>query len=197
MRQDALVPLRPVRLLLALPAALLMAGCGRERLEPPDPSRPASALNENVRTYPAAGLRFEAPDDWTFEPGQAPLVTSTADGSVTIAVWRYPRTEPLPREDAALDQAQEALVQAARRRDPSFELDDARQLRVDGAPAIQLVGTQRVAGRERRVRSTHVYAKQAEVVVDAYVAPRDFVNVDREVFRPLVRSLKIDPPRSG
>jgi hypothetical protein len=47
------------------------------------------------------------------------------------------------------------------------------------------------------VRSTHVYAKQAEVVVDAYVAPRDFVNVDREVFRPLVRSLKIDPPRSG
>lgn len=186
---------RPAHLLLALLPAVVTAGCGRDRLDPPDPTRPASALRENVRTYPAAGLRFEAPDDWTFEPGQAPLVTSTADGTVTIAVWRYPRTEPLPREDAALDEAQEALVAAARTRDPSFELDDARRLRVDGAPAIQLVGTERVAGRERRVRSTHVYAKAAEVVVDAYVAPRDFANVDREVFRPLVRSLKIDPPR--
>jgi hypothetical protein len=45
------------------------------------------------------------------------------------------------------------------------------------------------------VRSTHVYAKGAEYVIDAYVAPRDFANVDRVVFRPLVRSVKIDPPQ--
>ena len=45
------------------------------------------------------------------------------------------------------------------------------------------------------MRSTHVYAKGAEFVVDAYAAPRDFATVDRSVFRPLVRSFKIDPPQ--
>ena len=178
-------------------AAVLTAGCGRDRLEPPDPSRPASALRDAERSYPEVGLRFMAPDDWTFEPGRAPLVTSTADGTATIAVWRYPRTETLPREKADLDAAQDALVDAARQRDPRFELDEARQTEVDGAPAIVVLGTQQVAEQERRVRSTHVYAKGAEVVVDAYAAPRDFAKVDRAVFRPLVRSLKIDPPAGG
>lgn len=189
--------LRRSALLMTLAAAAAAAaGCGRERLEPPDASRPASALRDAERSYPAAGLRFEAPDDWVFDAGQEPLVASAADGTVTIAVWRYPRTEPLPRDDAALDAAEDALVEAVKVRDPGFDLDRTRRLEVDGAPAIQLLGTQRVAGRVRRVRSTHVYAKGAEVVVDAYVAPRDFANIDRFVFRPLLRSMKIDPPRS-
>ena len=44
------------------------------------------------------------------------------------------------------------------------------------------------------MRSTHVYAKCRELVVDAYAEPDDFERVDRAAFGPLVRSIKIDPP---
>ena len=177
--------------------ALAAGGCGRERIQPPDPARPATALAPAEQNFPAVGLRFRAPRDLIFEPGQAPLVTSTASGSLTVAVWRYPRAETLPRSAPSLRDARRRLVDAVRRRDGTFRLDRARRLEVDGAPALQVLGTQRVAGRERRVRSTHVYAKGAEVVVDAFSAPRDFAVVDERLFRPLVKSLKIDPPAGG
>jgi hypothetical protein len=176
--------------------AVAAGGCGRERLAVPDASRPASSLQTAQRSFPEVGVRFEAPADWTFQDGQAPLVTSTTNGTATVAVWRYPRTEPLPDADDMAD-ARDALADAARQRDPTFDLAQARIIDVDGAAAVQLVGRQRVGGRPRRVRSTHVYAKGAEVVVDAFVDPRDFEAVDRSVFRPLVRSLKIDPPAAG
>lgn len=182
---------------LAVVAAALSAGCGRDRLEPPDPTRPTASLAEVERRYPQAGLRFEAPGDIVFERGQDPLVASAASGTATVAIWRYPRTEQLPRSDAALEDAERTLVDAIKLRDPSFVLDDVERVRVDGARALQVLGTQRVLGRERRVRSTHVYAKGAEFVVDAYAAPRDFATADKGLFRPLVDSLKIDPPAEG
>jgi hypothetical protein len=109
---------RRLRSLLRARGAPSRPAAGAIASSPPDPSRPASALRDAERSYPAAGIRFQAPDDWTFEPGQAPLVTSTADGTATIAVWRYLRTEPLPREDADLADAQRRLVDAAKVRDP-------------------------------------------------------------------------------
>jgi len=145
--------------------------------------------------YPDAGVRFQAPGGWPFERGRSPLVASAASGTATVAVWRYPRSEPLPRDEAALEAAREALVDAAKSRDPRFALERSRRVEVDGAPGVELLGTESVAGYERRVRSTHVYAKGAEFVIDAYAAPRDFAAVDPEVIRPLVRSFKIDPPR--
>jgi hypothetical protein len=187
---------RPVTLPLACAAALLGAGCGAERVQPPDPSRPFAIEPPVRRAFPEAGLRFRAPGDLAFGAGRAPLVTSASTGTATIAIWRYPRSEPLPRDDAALAAAREALVRAARTRDATFDLDRSRRVRIDGAPGIELVGSERVAGRDRRVRSTHVYAKGAEVVVDAYAAPRDFAVVDRAIVGPLLRSLKLDPPRA-
>jgi hypothetical protein len=59
---------------------------------------------------------------------------------------------------------------------------------------VQIVGDQTVAGRPRRVRSTHVYTRGAELVVDQYAAPDVFGTVDRSVFVPLLRSLKIGKP---
>jgi hypothetical protein len=182
--------------LAAVVALLSSSGCGADRVTPPDASRPFSTEGPAQRAFPQAGVRFQAPADWRFDAGEAPLVASTSSGTATIAIWRYPRTEPLPRDDIALDQADGALQQAARSRDESFRVQQSRRVRVDGAGGIQLVGTERVAGRERQVRSTHVYAKGAEYVVDTYAAPRDFAVVDRTIFRPLVRSFKIDPPRS-
>ena len=182
-------------LALASAAAVLTAGCGAARLEAPDPSRPFSTGGTAVREFPVEGLRFAAPADWSFDRGQPPLVASATSGSATIAIWRYPRTEPLPRTDAELDAAGRALQDAARTRDRTFEKQVARRIRVDGARAVELVGTERVNGRPRRVRSTHVYAKGAEFVIDAYAAPRDFDIVDQSIFQPLIRSTKIDPPR--
>jgi hypothetical protein len=187
---------RPVpSLLVAL--VLLGAGCGAERVSPPDASRPFFTGQLETKAFPRAGIFFEAPRDWPFAPQADPLVGATSSGSATVAIWRYPRTEPLPADDQALQAADEQLQTAIRTRDPEFQLEGSRTVRIDGARAIEVVGTGRVAGQVRRLRSTHVYAKGAEVVVDAYAAPRDFELIDQAVFRPLLRSLRIDPPAEG
>ena len=182
--------------MLLATAALLGAGCGAERVQPPDTSQPFATQAPTQRIFPAAGVKFRAPGDLPFAPAEAPLVTTTSTGSATIAIWRYPRTEPLPRDDAALDAAEQALRRAIETRDPKFRVDRVRRVRIDGARAIEVTGTGRVAGRERRMRSTHIYAKGAEFVVDAYAAPGDFAATDRSIFGPLLASMKIDPPKA-
>ena len=44
------------------------------------------------------------------------------------------------------------------------------------------------------MRSTHVYAFGAEVVIDAFAPPEVFGQVDREAFVPVVRSLRLASP---
>ncbi|HEX8207079.1 MAG TPA: hypothetical protein VF587_13545 [Solirubrobacteraceae bacterium] len=179
---------------LAFFVPVLLAGCGRERLTPPDTVRPAAPLGTGAEAFPKDGLFLDRPGNWPFRPGRPPLVASTSNGTATVALWRYLRSEPLPRESAALETAQTSLEQAAKARDGTFELERSTRVKVDGAPGIELRGTETIAGRKRRVRSTHVYAKEAEVVLDAYAAPEDFDRVDKEVFDPIVTSLRIDPP---
>ena len=177
--------------------ACTSAGCGRERIEPPDTVRPAAPVGSAPEAFPQAGLFLDRPANWPFQPGRAPLVASASSGTATVALWRYPRTEPLPRARDALEAAQGRLEEAVKTRDPSFELDGSKRVEVDGAPGIELRGTETVAGRRRRVRSTHVYAKEAEVVLDAYAPQEEFERLDGEVFEPIVQSLRIDPPEGG
>jgi hypothetical protein len=179
---------------LALAASA--AGCGRDRLAVPDVERPAAPGAVKPLSMPKAGLSLRVPSAWHFEPGGDPLVTVGGSGTAVVAVWRYPRAEPLPRTRAELTTARKELERAVKTRDQSFELESARIIRVDGAPAIQLLGRQTVGGQPRRVRSTHAYAEGAEIVVDAYAADADFATVDSGVLRPLVRSLSIDPPQA-
>ena len=174
--------------------ACASAGCGRERIEPPDTVRPAAPVGTAPEAFPQAGLFLDRPANWPFQPGRAPLVASASSGTATVALWRYERSEPLPREGEALEAAQAALEEAVKTRDGSFELEGSKRVKVDGAPGIELRGTETVAGRRRRVRSTHVYAKEAEVVLDAYAPEEEFQRLDAEVFEPIVRSLRIDPP---
>ena len=175
--------------------AALAAGCGRERIEPPDTVRPAAPAGTASEAYPQAGLFLERPGNWPFRPGRPPLVASASSGTATVALWRYERAEALPRGRAALEAAQAALEQAVKARDGTFALEEGRRVEVDGAAAVQLLGTESVAGQKRRVRSTHVYAKGAEVVLDAYAPEADFARVDREVFAPILSSMRIDPPK--
>ena len=185
---------RPSILLATALSALAASGCGSDRVATPDLDRPAEPGPATRATFPKAGLIFDRPSAWRFEPGTGPLVVRGGSGTAVVAVWRYLRTEPLPREQPALEDAKGELEGALQTRDPTFELTSSRITKADGAPAIEVSGLQTIAGQRRRVRSLHAYAKGAEVVVDAYAADQDFAAMDRAVFRPLIRSLKIDPP---
>jgi hypothetical protein len=173
----------------------LATGCGNERTPTPDVTTPGPPLGSSRRDVPQAGVSFLVPSGWRVDAGAPPLLQTISTGRASIAIWRYPRTEPLPRTGAQLTSAADALVAAAKARDPSFTELHRSLSRVGGHPAVQLHGTETVAGQPRTVRSTHVYAGGGEVVVDAFAPEQDFKRVDDLVFRPLVRSLRVRKPR--
>jgi hypothetical protein len=176
-------------------AALAAAGCGNQQSEPPVVTNPDSPIGQTAAWFDKQGVRFSAPGGWHLQPGAAPLVATVQSGTASIAVWRYPRTESLPTTKAALTQARDLLLAAAHARDMTFKETKVAITRVRGRPAIQVRGTETVSGQPRTVRSTHVYALGAEVVVDAFAPPAVFPRVDRDVFRPLLRSLHLVTPK--
>jgi hypothetical protein len=179
---------------LLLIACVLLAGCGNAQQPPPDVSTVAKPSGTTPVSFDAQGIRFAAPGGWHVRSGQAPLVATVQSGPAQIAVWRYPRTEPLPTTKAQLTQARDLLLQAAKARDATFKADRTAITKVGGHPAVQVRGTETVAGQPRSVRSTHVYADGGEVVVDAFAPADVFGQADRDAFRPLVRSLQLHAP---
>jgi hypothetical protein len=186
------------RLAAAFTAALgtaALAGCGNDRPPAPDQLAVRAPGGTARTTFPQFGLTFRRPAAWSFDTGRPPLVATVVSGRAVVAIWRYRRREPLPRSRAELQGARKALVAAARRRDRRLKVISTRSVRVGGAPAIEVLAVQRIAGQRQRVRSTHVFARGAEVVVDAYSPPGSFRSVDALAFRPLVRSLRIGAAR--
>jgi hypothetical protein len=171
----------------------LLAGCGNSRTQPPDLSRSAAPHGTRTVEFAAAGVSFRAPRNWGTVPGQSPLVATVGSGRAIVSLWRYPRSELLPSNAAALDGARLRLIDAARARDPRLRLIRARVMTVDGAPAIELDAFEHIASFERRVRSVHVYAFGAELVLDEYAPADVFRAVDHQVFSPLKRSLRLFP----
>jgi len=86
-----------------------------------------------------------------------------------------------------------ALLASVRQRDRSVAQLHATLTRVDGAPAIRLDASERIAGQLRRVTSMHVYVDGAEPVLDEYAPPGRFALVARSVFSPVRRSLTLVP----
>ncbi len=173
--------------------AVLLAGCGNSRAPVPNVTVPLAPQFFRALSFPSAGLTFQAPGDWSVSSRQAPLVTVVSSGTAVVAVWRFPRSQPLPGNSAALKSALQALVRAARSRNPTLELIRARALRLHGMRAIELDTIQRIGGQVRRVRSTHVFAYGSEVVLEEYAPPSIFHAVDHAVFSPVKRSLQIAP----
>jgi hypothetical protein len=173
--------------------AALAAGCGNHRTKAPDVDEPLAPKGHLMADYPSAGLRFEAPRNWLRSTGQAPLVATVTSGLATVAIWRYDRTEPLPRRPADLSFAREELVKAAKARDKTLSLESSQVLDVGGIHGVELLGDETIDGAPRRVRSTHLYdrAGKAEIVIDAYAPPERFERVNRKVFAPLLASLKV------
>jgi len=176
------------RLVLAT-LALAATGCGNERTAPPDVSRPDDPVGR--RDVTLQGLRFQAPANWIDLAPHDTRAGGIQSKRATVAVWRYPRTEPLPRTSADLRAAAERLVERVRQRDPRFSLTSTSYRRRAGSRTIELVGEQTIAGRRRAVRSTHVFADGTEFVVDAIAPPEDFARLDTAVFVPLLRSLTL------
>ncbi len=173
---------------------LALAGCGNSRTPAPVLSVPAIPGPFAAQTFPSAGIRLPAPTDWQLQPGSPPLVASIHSGLAEVAVWRYPRTGPLPHTAAQLHAALRRLVALVRTRDRTFRLAGAAVVPVAHRGSIQLRGLETIDGQRREVRSTHLYAAGAEVVIDAYAPPSRFRGVDKLVFHPLLRGLRLTAP---
>ncbi|HYF27496.1 MAG TPA: hypothetical protein VD931_17275 [Baekduia sp.] len=187
----------PSAVVAAALAAAVLAGCGNDETEAPDTTTPGPRLGSNEARFPRHGITFDAPAGWSLDQGQPPLIATVSTGQATVAVWRYPRSEELPESEAELKAARDALLDAAKRRDKTFRVIKSAPAEIAGEPAVQIRARETIQGQPRVVRSTHVYADGAEVVIDAFAGPDDFRRVDAEVFRPLLRSLKLSAPQGA
>ena len=187
----------PLAAALALALAgpgLLAAGCGNQRTPAPRIPPAAAPVGKRTVRLGSEGVGFQRPANWSFSLGAAPQVATIGSGRAVVVLWRYPRAEPLPDDAASLDRARLALIAAAKARDRSLRVISSRTVTVGGAKGVELVADERLRSHPREVRSTHLYAHGAELVVDAYAPPSEFPRVDRTVFRPLLRSLRVVPP---
>jgi hypothetical protein len=172
-------------------AALLLGGCGNTRTPVQSTAQPAKPTGFKSLVYRSAGVQLVAPVNWSVSSQKAPLVSVVSSGSAIVAVWRFPRTAPVPATPAALRRASAGLVSQARVRDQSIQIIRARPLSLQTAPAIELDAIEHVNGAIRRVRSTHICVAGAGLVLDEYAPPNLFHAVDHSVFSPVKRSLKL------
>ena len=138
---------------------------------------------------PRTKLRFQAPVNWTKRIRQNPGVVRLSSGDAEVSGWAYPRSEKLPRTQAELATARDALVQRAQQRNPTFKLTGSEITRVKDAPAVIVTGTQRILGRDITTRSVHIYRGFGEYVFEALAPGRDFAIADQKVLEPLLQSL--------
>ena len=192
---------RTLRIAVALVAlSVLLAGCGNDRAPVPDLSLvPAPKAFRDV-FFEQQGVGFRAPTNWRVVPGEGARVATVAIGSAQVAIWRYPRSEPLPETRAQLDAARDALVAQIESRDPTFNLTATRLIMKPGIRAVEVVGvgtnlTNPAA--QRSLRSLHAYGHGAEVVMDAFAPPKQFPRIDEQTFAPMTRSLKLRAPEGS
>ncbi len=176
---------------------VLVAGCGNSRTPVPSGSAPAAPQGMHTLRYVAAGVAFQAPRNWSAAQQQPPLVAIVSSGAAVVAVWRFPRTRAAPAGGAALAGARARLLASVRAREESLELIRSKLVRVEGAPGIELDAIEQIHGQSRRVRSTHVFVKGGELVLDEYAPVSVFHAVDHAVFSPLKRSLALFSPAAA
>ena len=185
-----------ILLALAVPAlAGAAAGCGNDPTPAPNVTAPRAASGWKTIRGGEPQVTVSAPRNWPVQLGPEPSIASFGSGRALVAVWRYPRSEPAPRTADELRDAEQALVEAARRRDTTFSERSVRTTKVGGVPAIVVLGDGTIRDTRVRIRSTHVYHEGTELVVDAYAPPDDFDRLDRVTFPRIASSLRLAPPR--
>ena len=181
---------RPSTLAAVVLAAALLPGCGRETLADVDLAFRAGDQLAPA-SYPDAGMRFQRSSRIVLTPSERPGVFRGLVGDAFIAGFAYRRAEQLPRNRRELAAARRRLVAATRKRGRDYQLRSARATRVDGAPAVELLGDQSLSTGRLRTRSLHVYKGRAEYVVELGADPADFAYLDRAVYRPIRRTLRL------
>jgi hypothetical protein len=139
---------------------------------------------------PRSGIRFQAPVNWVKRIRTNPGIFRIASGAADVSGWAYPRYEKLPQTNAELETARDALIAEAKKRNATFQLSSSAITRVQGSPAIDLRGKQKILGREIQTRSVHVYRTPGEYVFEALAPASSFKVADQKVLTPLLRTLK-------
>ncbi len=185
---------RPLAVCVLLALAVSVAACGNDRQDAPRLPHAAVPAGKRTEHFARFGVTFTRPRNWVVSGGSAPRVASISSGRAIVTVWRYRRVERLPRSAADLVRARKALVASVKKRDRTIRILSARPLRIGGAPALMIVADEKIGLVRREVRSAHVYAQGGEVVVDAYAPRGEFAAVDRTMFGPLLRSVRLTRP---
>ncbi len=175
---------------LALTLVLGIAGCGNDPV--PVPSLHATASPDGIKSFalPGGDVTFSYPANWALIAREPPGVATVASGGAQVTVWAY-RTVSLVTNPATAAKALARLVASLKRRDPGFVVTKTDVTTVFQAPAVEIDGRSKIGGRPVAVRSVHIYSGVGEYVVDAFADPAVFDRADREVFQPLLVSLKV------
>lgn len=186
-----LSPLRHLPVLAC--AVIVLAGCGNSRA--PVLVNATTAAPKGFHRFQSlrAGAAFKVPANWTVGPGAGALIATISSGPATVALWRYPRSQPPPVGAATLARARASLVSAARQRDPTLELIRTSTGSMLGLSVIQLNAIERIGSQRRRVRSLHLFVGRSELVLEEYAPVADFHAIDHTVFSPLSHSLRLLP----
>lgn len=177
---------------LGLVPVALAAGCGNHPVAPPQLTTLKPTKPLVVRRYPASGVTFKGPRDWTTTRGQAPRVTSIYSGNSLVAVWAYPRPkELLPQDPTSFRDARKRLLKQVKKRDPRFVLTKTEPRKIAGAPALQIEGRQTLSRLPLITRSVHVYKGHVEYVIELLASRAQYALANKQVLTPLLESLKV------
>ena len=170
--------------------AFALASCGNERGEVPAIRVGANDPVER-QSFPRYGVRVSTPRTASIQQTEPPGVFRLFLGQPLVSMFAYRRKEQIPRNRGELRTARRRLIKEVERRDPDYSLRSSRLTELAGGKAIELVGDQTISRGRLRTRSVHVYKRRAEYVIELLAPPAHFERTNRDVFAPLLRSLKL------
>jgi hypothetical protein len=187
--------LRALTPLTAVALAAVLGGCGNDKTSAPDVGEIPAPKGFRDAKFTKEGVFLRVPTNWRMVPGESPQIATVAAGDGQIAVWRFPRKEPLPETALQLDAARQALLAQIQKRDSTFKLTSSRIVMKRKLKAVEILGIGTNEGQRRSQHSLHAYAYGGEIVVDGFTPIKLFDRVDKQTLSKVTRSLKLSKPR--
>lgn len=179
----------------AVALAAAMVSCGNDKTSAPDVGEIPAPKGFRDAKFTQQGVFLRVPTNWRMVPGESPQIATIAAGDGQIAVWRFPRKEPLPETGLQLDAARQALLAQIQKRDSTFKLTSSRLVVKPKLKAVEILGTGTNQGQQRSQHSLHAYGYGGEIVVDGFTPVKLFDRVDKQTLSKVSRSLKLSKPQ--